>query len=54
MGKLVRDVWREGAADLYDDPEKIRKNAKPLKKSIKAFPVLSQGERFINLFYDEK
>lgn len=51
-GKLIRDVWREAAADLYDDPDEIRKKAKPLKRIKRAIPNLGQFQRFLDDLYD--
>lgn len=52
LGKLIRDTWREAAADLYDDPDEIRKKAKPLKRLKKAVPNLGQAQRFLDSLYD--
>lgn len=54
LGKLVRDSWREVAADLYEDPEKTRKQAKPGKRIISAIPHASQVQRFIDTITEEE
>jgi hypothetical protein len=43
-----RDVWREAFADMYADPEKIRKNAKPGEKLVKTIPFVTQIERILD------
>jgi hypothetical protein len=52
-GKTIRDIWREVAADMYDDPEKIRKKAQPLKKIISQLPAGNQVQRIIDEFFTE-
>lgn len=54
FGKLMRDSWREVAADMYDDPETIREKAKPTKRIIKMTPGLGQAQRFIDELYNPK
>jgi hypothetical protein len=53
-GKTIRDIWREVAADMYDDPEKIRKKAQPLKKIISQLPAGNQVQRIIDEFFTEE
>jgi hypothetical protein len=52
LGKLVRDSWKEVAADLYEDPEQIRKKAKPIKRLVKMTPGAGQVQRFIDELYN--
>ncbi len=47
-GKLVRDTWREVAADMYDEPDKVRKKAKPIRRLKRALPPLGQIQRFLD------
>lgn len=52
LGKLVRDSWKEVAADIYEDPEQVRKKAKPVKRLIKMTPGAGQVQRFIDELYN--
>ena len=52
LGKLVRDSWKEVAADMYEDPEQVRKKAKPIKRLIKMTPGAGQVQRFIDELYN--
>jgi hypothetical protein len=52
LGKLVRDSWKEVAADMYEDPEQVRKKAKPVKRLIKMTPGAGQVQRFIDELYN--
>lgn len=51
-GKLVRDVFREGSASFREDPEKIRKEAKPGKRLIKMLPYFSKANSFLDDLYN--
>jgi hypothetical protein len=55
-GKLVRDIFREASADFQEDPDKVRKAAKPGKRAIKMIPYLSKTKSFLDDLYnvDEK
>jgi len=52
LGKLVRDSWKEVAADMYEDPEQVRKKAKPIKRLVKMTPGAGQVQRFIDELYN--
>jgi hypothetical protein len=52
-GRLVRDVFREASADFQEDPEKVRKKAKPGEKAIKMIPYLSKTKSFLDDLYNE-
>lgn len=51
-GKLIRDIVREGTADFYEDPEKIQKKAKPLKRIGKIVPYFSKTQSFLDDLYN--
>jgi len=55
-GKLIRDIFREASADFQEDPDKVRKAAKPGKRAIKMLPYLSKTKSFLDDLYnvDEK
>jgi hypothetical protein len=55
-GKLVRDIFREASAEFQEDPDKVRKAAKPGKRAIKMIPYLSKTKSFLDDLYnvDEK
>lgn len=55
-GKLVRDIIKEGTADFQEDPDKVRKAAKPGKRFIKMIPYVSKTKSFLDDLYnvDEK
>ena len=55
-GRLVRDIFREASAPFQEDPEKVRKEAKPGKRLIKMVPYLSKSKSFLDDLYnvDEK
>ena len=55
-GRLVRDIFREASADFQEDPDKVRKEAKPGKRLIKMVPYLSKSKSFLDDLYnvDEK
>jgi hypothetical protein len=48
---LIRDTWREGMADYYDDPAHTRKMAKPGRRAVDMLPPLGQVRRFIDDLY---
>ena len=54
--ELVRDIFREASADFQEDPDKVRKAAKPGKRVIKMIPYLSKSKSFLDDLYnvDEK
>lgn len=53
-GLLVRDIWREVAADMYEEPEKVREKAKPGRRALRAAPPLGQIQRFIDDMFTEE
>jgi len=54
LSRFGRDVWREAFADMYDDPAKTRKNAKPGEKFVKTIPFVTQIERVLDDFESEE
>jgi hypothetical protein len=52
-GRLVRDIFREASAPFQEDPEKVRKKAKPGEKAIKMIPYLSKTKSFLDDLYNE-
>ena len=50
-GRLIRDTWREGMSDYYDDPKHTKKMAKPMKQLGNMLPPVGQIRRFIDDLY---
>jgi hypothetical protein len=53
-GRLIRDMWREIGADFYEDPEAVRKKAKPGRRAAKMVPGYGQVDRFIGDMFAEE